>query len=180
VFPTLAAAKAWRADGVSALNKGRRVAQTRKTLREAADAWLAGAKADPPTVLNRSGRPFKPSVIRTYESDLERFVLPDLGALRLSDVSRGELKALVDHLVGKGLFPSRVRGIVNPVRAIFRDAIEAEEVQLNPTIGLRLPAAPAPRRRAAEPTDIEHVSRRAPQGGSAAVRNGLSGRPPPR
>ena len=154
VFPTLAAAKAWRADAVSQLNKGRRVAQTRKTLRTAADAWLAGAKADPPTVLNRSGRPFKPSALRTYERDLEHYILPDLGELRLSDVSRGELKALVDRLIGQGLSASRIRGIVNPIRAIFRDAIEAEEVQVNPTTGLRLPAPTPPARRAAEPTDM--------------------------
>ncbi len=61
---------------MSQVNKGRRVAQTRKTLRVAADAWLAGVKADPPTVLNRSGRPFKPSVIRTYARDLEHYILP--------------------------------------------------------------------------------------------------------
>ena len=60
-----------------------------RTLREAAEAWLAGAKAEPPTVLNRSGRPYKPSVLRGYEHDLNALrARPSSAALRLSDVRR--------------------------------------------------------------------------------------------
>jgi hypothetical protein len=108
--------------------QGRRIGKTRKTLREAAEAWLAGAKAHPPTILNGAGRPYKPSVLRGYEADLNEYVLHDLGARRLGEVGRGDLKRLVERLVGKGLSPARVRNIVNPVRAIFREALDAEEV----------------------------------------------------
>jgi len=49
------------------------------------------AEADPPTVLNRSGRPYKPSALREIGRNLTRYVLPELAAHRLSDVRRGHL-----------------------------------------------------------------------------------------
>jgi hypothetical protein len=44
-FPTLAAAKSWRAEAVTAANKGVLRTPTRTTLREAWTAWLEGTKA---------------------------------------------------------------------------------------------------------------------------------------
>src|SRR5690349_18476596 len=58
-FPTLAAAKQWRADALSAQGRGKSVAPSKRTLREAAEEWLAGAEANPPTMANRSGQPYK-------------------------------------------------------------------------------------------------------------------------
>src|SRR5437868_3893010 len=69
----LAAAKAWRVDAQSALQHGTLAAPTKITFRDASEQFLAGAKATPPTVLNRSGQPFKPSAIRGYEADLNRY-----------------------------------------------------------------------------------------------------------
>src|SRR5262245_61203556 len=62
-FPTLAAAKEWRADATGQVRRGQLAAGSRRTLRDAAETWLAGAEADPPTVLTRGGRPYKPSVL---------------------------------------------------------------------------------------------------------------------
>jgi integrase len=148
-FATLAAAKAWRADATKQLNDGRRIAPSRMTLREASGAWLAAAQADPPAILNRSGHRYKPSALRGYEADLRNYVLQDLGAIRLSDVRRADLQALVDRLVGTGLSSSKVRNVIVPIRAIYRHAVERDEVGTNPTTGLRLPAGEMPRDRAA-------------------------------
>jgi integrase len=153
-FSTAAAARAWRNRKLADQEQGRRIGKTRKTLREAAEEWLAGAKAEPPTILNSAGRPYKPSVLRGYEADLRDYVLRDLGARRLPEIGRGDLNALVKRLVGKGLSPSRVRNIINPVRAIYREALDAEDVQINPTVQLKLPAQREPQKRAAEPTDL--------------------------
>jgi integrase len=152
-FPTLAAAKGWRADATSQLNAGRRVAPSRKTLREAAAQWLEGATASPPTVLSRGGTPYKPSVLRSYERALRRFVLDDLGAHRLSDIRRGDLQGLVDRLLGKGLAPATVRNVATSLRVIFRHAVEREELAFNPAAGLRLPNGHKPRDRAASATE---------------------------
>ena len=138
-FPTQAAAKSWRADALSAQQRGRLAPTTRRTLRESAEAWLDGATADPPVILSRTGQRYKPSVLRGYAADLRNHVLADLGGLRLADVRRGDLQALVDRLLGQGLSPSKVRNALMPVRAIYRHALERDEVMINPTANLRLP-----------------------------------------
>jgi integrase len=145
----LTAAKAWRADATSALNKGTNVAPSKVTLKEVAEEWLAGAKSSPPTVLNRSGEPFKPSALRGYEADLNRYVLKELGTSRLSDIRRGEVQRLVDKWTGEGLSGSKVRNIVTSLKTILRWAIDREIVATNPTLNLRLPNGSKHRDRAA-------------------------------
>lgn len=137
----LAAAKAWRADATSQQNRGTRIAPARITLREQAERWLAGTKANPPTVLKRGGEPYKPGPLREYERDLRRYLLPELGAVRLSDLQRADLQAFVDRLLGRGVSAAKVRNPLMPLRAIYRHALERDIVTHNPTSNLRLPAA---------------------------------------
>jgi integrase len=92
-------------------------------------------------------------VLRSYERALRRFVLDDLGAHRLSDIRRGDLQALVDRLLGKGLAPATVRNIATALRVIFRHAVERDELAFNPAAGLRLPNGHKPRDRAASATE---------------------------
>lgn len=156
VFPTLAAAKAWRIDQQAALNRGRDVvARSALTVREAAEEFLAGATAEPPTVLNRSGAPFKPSAIRGYASDLRRVVVPALGHVRLVELRRGQLQALIDELVGKGASSGKVRNVATCVRALYSWAISRDLVETNPTTQLRLPAPPEARDRDAAADELE-------------------------
>lgn len=150
-FPTPSAAKGWRADALSALRRGTLKAPTRQTLEEAAEAWLAGAKAG--AVLTRGGALFKPSVIRGYEADLRRYVLDDLGALRLADLRRSDLQALVDRLVTTQHSASKVHNIVMPLRTICRHALERDELLVNPTSNLRLPTPNGKRDRVATPSE---------------------------
>jgi integrase len=149
----LGAAKQWRADAISDKGRGKNIVSSRRTLQQAADEWIAGAKAEPPTVLNRSGHPYKPSVLRGYEHDLRTYVLDDLGGLRLTEVRRADLQALVDRLVGEGRSGSKVRNIVIPLRVVFRHALERDEINANPTSGLRLPNGIGRRERAASPSE---------------------------
>ena len=148
-FATLSQAKGWRADVTSALNRGKAAVPSRRTFREAAEAWLEGASADPPTILTRSGTRFKPSTVRGYRADLENYLLDDLGAHRLGDIRRADLQRLVDRLVGKGLSASKVRNVANAARVVFRHALERDDVMVNPVTGLRLPKGDEPRERAA-------------------------------
>src|SRR4051812_696523 len=106
-FPTLAAAKGWRADATGAVRRGTLRPPSRVTLREAAKTWFAGATAG--TVKNRSGHQYKPSAIRSYERALELHVLPDLGGARLSEITRFDLQDLADRLDAEGRDGSTVR-----------------------------------------------------------------------
>jgi integrase len=148
-WPTLAAAKSWRADATSGLRKGTFRAPTQTTLRDAAEAWLEAIKRG--EVLARSRRPYKPSTIRGYEHDLREYVLPELGAVKLGEIRPDDLQALVDRLVGAGRSGSKVRNIIVPLQALYRR--HRREVPVDPTEGLDLPAAGGRRERAATPAE---------------------------
>jgi integrase len=152
-FGTLAEARAWRAEAKSALRLGTMRAPTRTTLSEAAEDWLSAAKAG--IVRTRSGETYKPSAIRAYEQVLRARVLPAVGHLRLSSLSRNVIQDLVDRLVAEGLSPSSVRNTVLPLRAIYRRAVSRSEVLVNPTLGLALPASRERRARIARPAEAK-------------------------
>ena len=80
-FPTRAAAVAWRDDARSAVRSNQLRAPAPITLEQAAAAWLEGARAG--VIRNRSGDPFKPSAIRTYEQGLRCGFCPSSGASSL-------------------------------------------------------------------------------------------------
>src|SRR5829696_1515251 len=100
-FPTLSAAKAWRREAQMALGAGTMRAPSPLTLREAAEAWLEGARDG--SIRNRKGDRYKPSAIRGYERCLRKRVLPTLGHLRLSDVARHDVQVFVDRMLAEGL-----------------------------------------------------------------------------
>jgi integrase len=150
-FRRLADARAWRAATRLALRDGTIAAPTRVTLREAAEQWLEAAEAG--IVRTRSGERYKPSALRSYRNSLEIKVMPALGQLRLSAVTRTAIQDLVDRLVAEGLAASTVRNSVLPLRAIYRRAIARAEVMQNPTQGLALPAVRGRRERVARPAE---------------------------
>ena len=114
-FPTKAAAVAWRDDSRSAVRKGSMSAPTATTVTEAADAWLARARAG--TSLTRSGDPYKPSALRAYAEALRLRVKPAVGAMRLSEVRAVDLKRLlVNPLIAEGRSASNVGVTLLPLR----------------------------------------------------------------
>jgi len=124
-------------------------APTPETLREAAEDWLAAAEAG--IIRTRSGDRFKPSALRSYREALRAKLLPTLGSQRLSAVTSNQIQDLVDRLVAQGLAPSTVRNAVLPLRAIYRRALQRNEVAINPTLKLSLPAVRGKRDRIADP-----------------------------
>ena len=137
-FSTESEAKAWRADASTAVRRGTMKAPTTIKVRDAAAAWLAGARDG--TIRPRSGDAYKPSAIRAYESALRLRVLPAVGHLRLSEVQRVDLQDLVDELLAAGLNASTIGVTSLPLRAIYRRAVSRGDVAINPTTGLEMPA----------------------------------------
>jgi integrase len=148
-------ARTWLHDAAVARNKGTLRPPTRETLESAAEAFLEGMKSG--AIQTRSRKPYKPSVIRGYEADLKHYVLPELGALRLADVRRRDLQALIDDLTGAGHSGSKVRNVVTPVQAIYRRALEDDVITVNPATNLRLPQVGEPRDRVASPAEAERL-----------------------
>jgi integrase len=164
-FPTLAAARRWRADAQSAIHRGKLRAPTAVTLTEAADELVAGMRSG--KIRTRSGDLYKPSAIRGYERALRDRVLPELGSKRLGDVQRRDVQRLADELLGTGLDPSTVRNVLMPLRVIYRRAIEDGDLAVNPTGHLRLPAVRGRRERIASPEEAKLLLAGLPDGDRA-------------
>jgi integrase len=131
------------------------------TLREAAEAWLDGARSG--SIRTRSGHPYKPSALRGYESALRTRILPDLGSVKLGDIGRLDVQDLADRLLAERLDPSTVRNTLMPLRSIYRRAVSRGEVAVNPTTMLELPALRGRRERIASPSEATDLIRALPK-----------------
>ena len=108
-------------------------------------------------IRTRSGTPYKPSALRAYEQALRTKVLPELGHLRLSAITRPAIQDLIDSLVASGRSPSTVRNAILPLRAIYRRALTRADVLVNPTLGLAMPAQRGRRDRIADPFEAARL-----------------------
>ena len=152
-FATLREARAWRQQAQLDLGRRRLSAPLALVLSEAAERWVEGARAG--VVRTRSGEPYKPSAIRSYEAALRNYLLPAFGHLRLSAITRAQIQDLIDALVARDLAPATVANAILPLRAIYRRAVDREELALNPTERLALPRQRPGRDCVAEPREVE-------------------------
>jgi integrase len=150
-FPTLAAAKSWRADAMAAANRGKLRSPTHTTLAQAAEEFLAGARDG--TIPTRSGDRYKPASIRGYAQALRLRVLPALGDMRLSEVTRADVQDLADRMTAEGLSASTTQNSVDPLRVIFGRAIRRDMLAVDPTEGLELRRPNGHRDRIAAPAE---------------------------
>lgn len=90
-FSTADEAWAEAAKAKSALEKGRHVKSSRRTVRSVAAEWLASIEHS-----------VKPSTYTNYVDYLDAYVLPVIGDRRIQDISITVLNALYRHLLEKG------------------------------------------------------------------------------
>jgi integrase len=134
----MAAAKNWRQDAQVALRHGTMRPSVATTVAEAADFLIKGAHDG--TILDRAGKAYKPSTARGYEQMLRAYVIPEFGNWKLTDVHRRDVQEFADALRAQGLSPSTITNIIDTLRIIFRRAIRRDEIVVNPTTNLELPA----------------------------------------
>ena len=104
-------------------------------------------------IRTRSGDPYKPGALGSYERTLRLRVPPTLGGWRVSEIARTDLQDIVDELLANGFSASTVAGAMLPMRAIYKRAMSRGEVAINPTTGLQIPAARGGRDRIASPEE---------------------------
>jgi integrase len=71
-------------------------------------------------------------------STLDRWVIPTLGPMKLKDVTRAEIRSLVDTM-NETLAPQTVHRNMGTVAALFNAAVNAEILSRSPTRGIELP-----------------------------------------
>lgn len=82
--------------------EGRQAVRTHQAHRAAGTGQDFIAKAKSGAIRTRGGARYKPSVLHGYEADLTRYLYPDIGRVRLSELRRRDVQHVVDHLVGRG------------------------------------------------------------------------------
>lgn len=154
-------AKTWRADALGALSRGGLRAAKPTTIEQAWIAWYEGAKEG--TVTNRSGDPYKPSALRSYERAMRLRVLPEFGNVRMTELQRPDLQEFADGLLSDGLNPSTIKVTLLPLRAVLRRAVARGELVANACDGLELAAVRGRRERIASPTEAEALIAAVPE-----------------
>lgn len=145
----------------SAVRRGALRAPTPRTVREAWDEWLAGARDG--SVRTRGGDVFKPSVIRSYETSMKLRVLSPVGAAKLGTVTRLHVQDMADRMLADGLDPSTIRNTLMPLRAIYRRALARGEEAVSPLVSLELPAVRGRRERVVPPEEARLLVAGAPE-----------------
>jgi len=133
-----AEAKSWRADALGALSRGGLRASRPTTIRQAWEAFYEGTRAG--TITNRSGDPYKPATLRSYERAMRLRILPEFGHIRQAELQRPDLQEFADGLLSEGMDPSTIKGTFLPLRAILRRAVARAEVAANACDSLELAA----------------------------------------
>jgi integrase len=110
----------------------------RRTVEQALDGLLDGMRDA--TVLDRSGRRYRPATIRSYREAADRYLKPALGRYRLGEVRRADVQRLIDRMHADGLAGSTIRNKLDPLRVVYRRAMQDDEITRTPLDNLRLPA----------------------------------------
>jgi integrase len=93
------------------------------TVAEYAEQWLQMVKAE-----------IEPATHRSCSSMLRLHVLPALGRLRLREVHRRDVKALLNAKRAKGYTPNGVRLIKAALSSMLTDAVDDELIEANPAL----------------------------------------------
>ncbi len=142
-------AKAWRDDVRIAIENSTIRPESKQTLQEAADALLEGMKDG--SLLDRSGKSYKPSTCRSYALAVTKYLKPDpIARMRVTAVQRADVQSFIDRLRRKGLSASTIANKLDPIRVVFRRAIRRGEITVDPTKDLELPALRGRRDRVAD------------------------------
>jgi len=99
----------------------------------------------------RGGDPFKPSTVRAYDQALRLRVYPTLADVAFYRVRRVHVQDLVDQLVAAGVAPAIINTTVGALGAIYARAVHRDELEISPTVGVKVPAARNGRERFATP-----------------------------
>lgn len=128
----------WLQEAKVAVRKGMLKAPAPTTVEQAGDELVAAMRSG--VVLNRSGEEYKPSAVRSYEQILAAHIVPEIGGLRISALTRNDVQDFVEHLRGKGLAPSTVHNCLDPLRVLTRRALDRGTLLVDPFQRLTLPA----------------------------------------
>ena len=87
-------------------------------------AWLEQSK-------NRNRRPIRQNTYRTFESQLKKNLIPELGELKINEIGNLRLKQLAEKMTTEGMSPATIRLNLSIVKKI-RASVKNEDGELYP------------------------------------------------
>jgi integrase len=107
--------------------------QSKRPFDEYAREWVASCQG-------RTSRGFDEDTRRAYATALEAHAIPHIGSTPLREIERRDVTALIRKLQVRGLSPATIAKYLAPLRAMFGDAVENEDLVANPALGLKINA----------------------------------------
>jgi integrase len=95
------------------------------TFRQQARIWIA-------SLATRRRRPVKPATVMGWQNPLEKWILPTIGDMPLSDVSNAALKKLIDKMAEGGLAPKTIVNYAQVPKMVMASAVNDEGDQIYP------------------------------------------------
>ena len=95
------------------------------TFRVQANAWLESLRI-------RRRRPLKPATLLNWQNHLERWILPHLGDMPLSEVGNTALRGLIDKMMEAGLGAKTIQNYSAVVKMVVASAVNQEGEPLYP------------------------------------------------
>ena len=139
---------------VSEINQGRHRARPMMTFEKfAKEHWQPGSLLA-----------LKPSSVRIYQFNLDKYVLPTLGSLRLCEVNRATIQHLLLVLKHQGYASSTLHSIRVTIARVLHTAVESGYLERNPAHGIQIGAGePKKRCRVLEPEQMQQLLPQLPE-----------------
>lgn len=147
-LPTLSEALSWRsraldaADGLGDTPEAPRrrsavpaPAGRALTFSDAARRFVRGMRDG--SSRTRDGRAYGRATVANYEGALRRLVLPELGALPVATITRGDVQRLVNETAGR-VSVEHARAVRAAIAAVMRQCEDYGELDSTPCVGIRV------------------------------------------
>lgn len=128
--PTKAEARVKLAKALRERDTGALVMQT-MTVEAWLTCWLE-RKSRPP-------KPLKPQTMRSYRSKVARYIVPQIGRHRLTDLRAHHIEAMYDQLRQDGLAEATVRQTHAILKGALGDAVRADHLSYDPMLKTNAP-----------------------------------------
>jgi len=143
-FPKKRDALNWRAEQLVLVQRNAWQSPTRIDLSAYAAQWLNTHSVSAKTRLN-------------YESSLRVHILPALGTRTLSRLARPDIKSWVEEMAQASVGTAALRRAFTVLRIMVREAQRDGLLLVDPTSGVRLPAAKRPQRNALSSNEVARL-----------------------
>jgi site-specific recombinase XerD len=96
---------------------------------------------------------------KTYGLTLKKYVLPSLGHRQVTGITRKDVRQLIEKLASEGVSKSTLAHVKIAMGSVFKQLVEEEQLQVNPTHGIKIKAPKSDPKTSLEPKDFKKIVR---------------------